>query len=125
MKWEYIELLHNLQEKEELNFTNKLRAAHIAWLKKKMSVKLAAQLLSESVGTSLRYCLDKKLSEFSGCQATIDFIVLFNHLFDIMNSRNLKSSGCKCPVQKKNIDQIKDFLVKAETYIRSIRLQDG
>ena len=90
-----------------------------------MSVKLAAQLLSESVGTSLRYCLDKKLSEFSGCQATIDFIVLFNTLFDIMNSRNLKSSGYKCPIQKKNVDQIKDFLVKAETYIRSIRLRDG
>ena len=34
MKWEYIELLHDLQEKE-LNFANKLRAAHIAWIKKK------------------------------------------------------------------------------------------
>ena len=49
-------------------------------IKKEMSVKLAAQLLSESVGTSLRYCLDEKLSEFSGCQVTIDFIVLFNTL---------------------------------------------
>ena len=27
--------------------------------------------------------------------------------------------------RRKNIDQINDFLVKAETYIRPIRLQDG
>ena len=46
--------------------------------------------------------------------------MLFNILFDITNSRNFKSSKYKCPIQKKNIDQIKDFLVKAETYIRSI-----
>ena len=116
VKWEYIELLHDLQEKEELSLANKLRAAHIACVKKKMSVKLAAQLFSESVGTSLRYCLDKKLGEFSGCQATIDFILLSNTLFDIMNSRNFKSSGYKYQIQKTNVDQIKDFLVKSETY---------
>lgn len=125
MKWKYIELLHDLQEKEELHLANKLRAAHIAWIRKKMNVKLAAQLLSESVGTSLRYCLDENIGEFSGCEATIDFIVLFNNLFDIMNSRNLKSRGYKCPVQKRNIDQIKDFLVIAETYIRSLKFSDG
>ena len=52
VKWECIERLHDLQEKEGLHLANKLRFAHIAWVKKKMNVKLAAQLLSESVGTS-------------------------------------------------------------------------
>ena len=90
-----------------------------------MNVKLAAQLLSESVATSLRYCLEENINEFSGCEGTIDFIVLFNNLFDILSSRNWKSCGYKRPVQKRNIEQIKDFLVKAETYIRSLKFSDG
>ena len=94
------------------------------WIEQK-SVKLATQLLNESVGTSLRNCLDKNLSDFSGCQATIDFIVLFNTLFDIMNARNLNSNVCKCLIQNKNMNQIKDFHVKTETYITSTRLQDS
>ena len=118
-------MLHDLQQKEELHLANKLRSAHIAWIRKKMNVKLAAQLLSESVATSLRYCLEENINEFSGCEGTIDFIVLFNNLFDILSSRNWKSCGYKRPVQKRNIEQIKDFLVKAETYIRSLKFSDG
>ena len=40
-------------------------------------------------------------------------------------SRNLNASGFKCPIQLKNVNDIKFFLVKAEIYIRSLRLLDG
>ena len=35
VKWDYIERLHELQEYEQLHLANKLRAAHIAWRRKK------------------------------------------------------------------------------------------
>ena len=90
-----------------------------------MNVKLAAQLLSESVANSLRFCLQEQISNFEGCEATIKFIMMFNTIFDIMNSRNLIACNFKAPIQKKNSDEIKDFLVKAENYIRSLKLSDG
>ena len=67
-----------------MNLGNKLRVGHVRWYKKKMNVKLAAQLLSESVAQSLRQCSDEKIIEFDGCDATIDFIMVFNTLFDII-----------------------------------------
>lgn len=125
IKWEYIEQLHKLQDREELNLGNKLRFAHIAWQRKKMNVKLAAQLLSESVAKSLRFCLDEEIAEFKGCAATIEFIMIFNTLFDIMNTRHLNAGSYKCPMQHKNAKDIKDFLVSAESYIRSLVFPDG
>ena len=55
-----------------------------------MNVKLAVQLLSDSVADSLQFCLDQEIPGFQGCQGTIEFIRTLNALFDIMNSRNLK-----------------------------------
>ena len=84
-----------------MHLGNKLRIAYIAWYKKKMNVKLAAQLLSESVASSLQFCLNEKLPGFAGCESTIKFIRLFNNLFDILNSRNLNSTGYKNPLETK------------------------
>lgn len=90
--------------------------------KKKM---LAAQLLSESAANSSKFCLEEKLCEFEGCEVTINIIIMFNTMFDIMNSRNLCASGFISPIQEKNANIEKDFLVKAEIYIRSLKLPDG
>jgi len=56
IEWEFIKTLHQLQEKEGLHLGNKLRAAHIDYHKKQMNVKLAVQLLSDSVADSLQFC---------------------------------------------------------------------
>ena len=80
IRWRYVEELHKLQEREGLHLSNKLRGAHIAFFKKKMNVKLAAQLLSESVAKSLQFCLDEQISEFYGSEATVKFISVFNAL---------------------------------------------
>lgn len=121
VNFEYIEKLHKLQQAEGLHFGNKLRSAHIAWYKKKMNVKLAAQLLSESVATSLEFCLQEKLPGFEGCEATIKFIRLFNTLFDLLNSRNLKSYGFKRPLQASNEADVKSFVSEARVYISSLK----
>ena len=88
-----------------------------------MNVELAAQLLSESIATSLEFCLEEKIHGFERCEATINFIRIFSTLFDILNSRNLNAKGCKCPIQDKNNNIIQDFLVKAEVYVRSLKLE--
>lgn len=126
IRWRYVEELHKLQEREGLHLGNKLRGAHIEFFKKKMNVKLAAQLLSESVAKSLQYCLDEKISEeFNGCEATIKFISVFNALFDVLNSRNLCSNGYKVPLQNKNANEVMQFLKETTTYIQSLKLADG
>lgn len=51
--------------------------------------------------------------------------MMFNTFYDIMNLRNLKASSYKSPIQNENSDEVKDFLVKAEMYIRSRKLPDG
>lgn len=120
--WRYIERLHQLQENEGLHLGNKLRASHIAWVKKKMNVKLAAQLLSDSVADSLQFCLDEKIEGFEGCEGTIQFIRTFNVLFDILNSRNLCSNGWKVPLQSQNESKIKTALNTAKIYIASLKV---
>ena len=111
--------------KEGLHLGNKLRFQHIEYVKKKMNVKLAAQVLSESVARSLQFCLDNKLVQFIGCEATIKFIEIFNNLFDILNSRSLFAKGYKRPMREENILAVKDFLKTAENYIKQIKLADG
>ena len=64
VKYDFITKLHKLQQSEGLHLGNKLRAAHLAAFRKKMNVKLAAQLLSESVATSLEFCMMEKMPKF-------------------------------------------------------------
>lgn len=123
--WEHLELLHKLQQKEGLNLANKLRTAHMTWIKKKINVNLAAQLLSESVAKTLQFCQNEELSEFKGCEANIDFILLFNELFNILNSRNLYVSGYKTTITNSNVNGKIKFLNKAEMYIRGLKFPDG
>lgn len=123
IKWQYIVDLQNLQDAESLHTGNKLKSTHIQWEKKKMNVKLAAQTLSESVATSLSFCLKEGFEVFRGCEETIKFITIFNGLFDILNSRNLKGYHLKAPLSERNVGNVLQFLTKAKAYILS--LTDG
>lgn len=124
--WRYIEALENLQQTEGLHLGNKLRKAHISFLKQKMKVRLAVQLLSESVADSLEYCEEKlMLREFQGCKATVRFIRIFNNIFDILNSRSLVSPGFKKPLCQKNIDSTTDFVNMAINYISQLKFANN
>lgn len=121
VNFEYFERLHKLQESEGLHLGNKLRASHMAWFKKKMNVKLAAQLLSESVATSLEFCLKENIPGFEGCSATINFVRLINDLFDMFNSRNLHAYGFKRPLQVSNYKEYYNFLKTARSYLTNLK----
>ncbi|XP_037295086.1 uncharacterized protein LOC115456290 isoform X1 [Manduca sexta] len=121
--WSYIELLVELQEKEGFHLANKIRGSHVNYKKQIMKVRLAAQLLSESVANALEFCSKElSLEQFGNCDATADFIRKFNILFDILNTRNLKAYGYKKPLMTKNYDNIKKFLDEMFDYIKSIKI---
>ena len=126
IKWEFVIRLQELQESEGLHLANKLRPAHVNWKPQKMKVNLAVQALSASVADALEYCEGKlKLPQFQGCRATAQFIRVFDHLFDVLNSRNLLARNFKAPIRKSNYQYTKRFLDEASEYIQSLRCTDG
>lgn len=122
ISWKFLEDLHAVQEKEGLRLGNKLRSAHINWRKQKMKVNLAAQSLSSSVADALVFCREHLyLPEFAGCDATVNFILIFDRLFDIFNSRNPLAKGYKAPLRSSNFSFVDKFLCEAEKYIMALR----
>ena len=111
IKWSYIEDLHQLQQSEGLRLGNKLKSAHIIWEKQKMKVNLAAQTLSSSVADAIDFCRDDlQLDAFKGSEATVQFIRLFDRLFDTLNSRNPLGKGYKAPLKGSNHECWSKFL---------------
>ena len=79
ISWQFLVELHNLQDTEGLRLANKLKKTHINWKQQKMKVSLAAQALSSSVENAIKYCANElKLPKFQGCEATVEFIRMFD-----------------------------------------------
>lgn len=126
ISFKYFELLHQLQTHEQLHLANKLRQAHIDYVKQKMKVKLAAQLLSKSVSDALMFCRNKiKLEEFANCEATSEFITMFNNLFDLLNTRNLNSYGYKQAILPRNLEKIYQLIENGIQYIKNLKFADN
>ena len=91
-----------------------------------MKVNLAAQALSSSVADAIECCANTlKLKEFQGSEATVKFIGLFIHLFDILNSRNPCVKGYKSALRVQNQNIWMRFLDSAYHYISSLQDTDG
>eukprot|EP00794_Sanderia_malayensis_P009521 gene9521-10508_t len=89
-------------------------------------VNLAAQALSSSVADALEFCAKNlNLKEFKGCEATVKFLRLFDHLFDVLNSRNPFAKGFKSPIRASNKNSWDSFLSLAYDYILGIKDLSG
>ena len=120
--WRYIVQLQKLQDEEGLRLGNKLKLAHIQWEQQKMKVNLAAQVFSSSVADAIEYCTKElKLEQFQGSEATVKFIRLFDHLFDILNTRNPCATGLKAALRVKNKRSRDTFLDDAFDYIKNLQ----
>ena len=65
----------------------------ILW-QQQMKVNLAAQPLRSSVADAIEYCETiLKLPQFQGSEAMVKFLRMFDHLFDVLNSRNPLAKG--------------------------------
>lgn len=81
ISWEFIYRLNQLQDNIGLQLANKVTNLHINWQKAKMKVKLAAQVLSQSVADALVFLHEKKVPGFEECLPTAEFIRQVMQLF--------------------------------------------
>jgi hypothetical protein len=124
ISWEYIEELHNLQTLEGLHLANKLRDAHIDFKSDRMKTSLAVQTLSKSVAKSLEYC-STKYDQFIGCEATCEFLMIFNNLFDLLNSKSKFGKFYSAPLTSSNFDTWSTSFAAAKDYILSLKDAKG
>ena len=97
--------------------------AHVNFEQSKMNVKLAAQALSNSVGTAIEHCeVGLRMPEFEGSKGTVKFIKTIDHLFDILNSRN---PCAKATLRLDNQESWAPFLEEAYDYIRHLKNPAG
>lgn len=99
IKWNHIESLHDLQEIAGVRLANKLTKQHVNFKNNKMKVRLAVQVLSDSVANAILHC-DKTLEmkPFENSQYTVIFLKVFDRIFDIFNSKYLTGANYKKPL---------------------------
>lgn len=91
-----------------------------------MEVNLAAQSLSSSVADAIEYCsTELKLPQFQGCEATVKFLRLSDHLSDISNSRNPLAKRYKSPLRVSNKGIWEPFLDEVYKYILGLKDPSG
>lgn len=122
--WGFLVKLNDLQEKEGLHLANKLSRRHLEFKNSIMKVKLASQLLSRSIALALKFCRDVlKLDSFEDSEGTEKFIMIFNDLFDIFNSRRLTQHGFCHPLCPENKTEIFEYLENAKKYILNLKIK--
>ena len=125
IEWKFIVRLQELQEKEGLRLANKLRSAHIDWKPQKMKANLAAQTLRSSVANAIEWCEGKGMQQFKGCGQTVEFIRMFDRVFDVLNSRNPRANNYNAPIRKTNYQFVKKFLGEACKYVKGLKGPEG
>ncbi|KAH9363851.1 hypothetical protein HPB48_005251 [Haemaphysalis longicornis] len=99
---------------------------HIEWDRQKMKVRLAVEALSASVADSLDFC-EKVLKhpQFRGVATTAIFTRLFDHLFDILSSRNPLAKPYNAPLRAQNESCWRTFFVVVQAYISDLKDTTG
>lgn len=123
INWNLIVRLHEKQKQENLNFGNKLTRRHIEWYNKKMNVRLATQTISCSVANSLQQLTNDGVRGFEDSEATIEFIRVFDTLFDIMNSKaGHEGKNFKIPICPSTKDKIFEYFAYARSFLKKIQI---
>jgi len=125
IQWQHIVDLYEYQKNQGLRLANKLTKQHIMFEKNTMKVKYAVQVLSQSVANALLTMSELKIPNFENVHATVDYLKMFDCIFDIMNSRHLKQSFGKAPLQDKNEEEWKSLFTKCTAYICNLKTCDG
>ena len=90
-----------------------------------MKVKYAVQVLSQSVANALKTMNQLGMPNFENIHATVEFLKLFDTLYDCMNSKHLKEQFQKAPLRKSNAQYWKDTFHKAVSYICNLKQING
>ena len=81
--------------------------------------------VSRSVAKSLLVCQDLKMPEFSDSHSISDFLMCFDNLFDIMNSKFQGALGLKARISSNNYASISIELEKCRRYILGLKHGSG
>lgn len=113
IKWDFISNLAELQNVEGLHAATKLRNRHLQWSREVMKVRLAVQTISRSVADAITFLRENiQHPSFLVSRATSEFILKFNNLFDIFNSRGKWAKNkFKQNLSPKTAPDYKKFLV--------------
>ncbi|CAL1682573.1 unnamed protein product [Lasius platythorax] len=120
--FEDIKRLQKLQDEEGLKAGTRLTKKHIYFHNNRMNVKLAAQTLSESVSTALKF-VDKRVPGYlQSPEETAKFCSIFNDAFDILNVRSKfpKPKKCNMPLSDSTFIELKQYAENIIEYIKNI-----
>lgn len=122
IEWKYLIELEKYQRENKINLANKLNKTHLQWDKKKMSVRLACETLSNSVADALALLRIRGVTEFLGCEPTIQFIRRINNVFDILNSMRESAIRFKRPISPDTKELYFKYFDESIEYIRELKL---
>lgn len=123
VKWQFFEDLVEYSENRSFGITHKITKRHIDFKYRKMHVRTAVELLSNSTANALEYLMKIGVKQFQEAGPTIKFIRIFDKLFDVMNSsRIVASNNFKCALNPDNKAEIFNFLMEAKEYISSLEI---
>ena len=125
IQWQHIVNLYQYQKNQGFNLANKLTKQHVMFDKNKMKVKYAVQVLSQSVANALLTMCELKIEQFDDVQPTVEYLKLFDSLYDIMNSRALSQQFSKAPLKEANEHSWKSIFENAVTYISNLKTPSG
>jgi len=117
--------LFDTEKIEGLRDATKLTSRHIFYKNEKMNVRLAAQVLSDSVGDALIYVKSID-TNFEGCEATSEFCKMINNAFDILNSRKLYSlKPFNRTISDDTIEKYEEISYKFCAYIEDLKFENA
>ncbi len=125
IEWQHIVNLYQYQKSQGFNLANKLTKQHVMFGRNKMKVKFAVQVLSQSVANALLTMFDLKIEQFDNIHATVEYLQMFDSLYDIMNSRTLAEQYGKAPMKSTNEQHWKSVFHNAVSYISNLKTPTG
>lgn len=118
--WNFFVALESFRKSNFI--THRLTKKHIQYGSNKMNVRLAAQTFSSSVAKGMDHLKAIGYESFQSCDATIEFCTRINDLFDITNSKKIRSDNIyKSALNPSNAEKIFEFFENMSSYIRSLK----
>lgn len=126
ISWQYLVDLVNHSGRQNLGLTHKMTKRHIQFQDRVMHVRTAVETISNSTADSLQFLKEKGIKEFLGAGPTIKFLRIHDKLWDVFNSRRIRSNEIpfKSAINQNNCAFIFEFLLEAKEYILSLRVMN-
>lgn len=126
ISWKYLINLVNFSGKQNIGLAHKMTKRHLEFKDRIMHVRTAVETLSNSTANAIQFLKDNGIKEFANAESTIKFIRMYDKLWDIFNSRRIRSDEIpfKSAINENNVDIIFEFLLKAKKYILSLKIMN-